>query len=118
MYRLAVKIYALVTDADGLVKPQDIEPDVAATLVETFQTALEEKAITSVKGTTVVSVATETKVVRKTEAFACPMSVYKPFFTDEEPFLEALKMAAEAAFPGLCAGKYKNALVLFPRKQM
>lgn len=99
--RLAVKVFALVKHENGLpLRPADIEPSIAAGIFTSFESALTSSSVVSVKGETLTAIdMTATKVVRKTEAFLCPLAV-PVAYTDMEDFNGALDTAFAAAFPG------------------
>ena len=104
-FRFAVKVLALVKEPNGrVVRPTDIKPEIAGKLVGNFEAALTASSVLSVKGQKLVAIdMTTTKVVRKNEAFTCPLAI-QVSYTDMEDFNAAVRVAFDAAFPG----KYKN----------
>ena len=98
---MAVKILALVRESNGLaVRPSDIRQEIAENLFSNFESEVSDSSIVSVKGEDLTVINTqETKVIRKTEAFICPMSI-QVSFTDMESVQAAFTAAFTASFPG------------------
>ena len=82
------------------IRPADIKPDIEANLFTKFETALTASSVVSVKSEALVAInVKETKVVRKTEAFVCPLAV-QVSYTDRQTFQSSLSTAFQAAFSG------------------